>query len=392
MRCLHFALIGVFALAAGAALGAAPQISAPEDAHITHERAVDLDDYALPVGSFAAPSAVADLSGKVVRRAWRLPAAKHSVAGVIDSYRLKLEGQGYWRLLDCKGAACGGFDFRFGAELLPPPAMTMDVRDFAQLTVGRAGGQSGPAGYGSILVSRVRDRIYVQVVTVVPKDGGLALVGTPLERLPEAVLQERSDPSDASEGGSDGVAKGASDESSRDIEDKAAASGTDGGAEDTADNTASAENGTVGQDTASAGTAGSGEGRTAADDVPADGRPLLDRLLQYGHVPVAGLTFASGGSKLTEGSGAALDQMAKMLAANPDLKVAIVGHSDNRGSLNVNIELSRRRAAAVRSALIKRGVKANRLEARGVGYLAPRRSNATDAGRALNRRVELVLR
>jgi OOP family OmpA-OmpF porin len=70
----------------------------------------------------------------------------------------------------------------------------------------------------------------------------------------------------------------------------------------------------------------------------------------------------------------------------------IVGHSDNQGSLEANIALSKRRAEAVRTALITRGVAAERLEAHGVGYLAPVSTNLTEAGRTLNRRVELVLR
>jgi len=72
--------------------------------------------------------------------------------------------------------------------------------------------------------------------------------------------------------------------------------------------------------------------------------------------------------------------------------VVIVGHSDNQGTLDANLALSQRRAEAVRDALVSRGVAAERLDARGVGFLAPVASNATEEGRARNRRVELVLR
>lgn len=337
-------LAGVVLAAVSGADAAPPRISVPDEAELTHEKGAKQDEYALPVASFSGAAPTVTLTGHVVRRSWRLPAAERTVTTVLNGYRRALEAQGFRRLLDCRSDACGGFDFRFGAELLPAPAMAVDVRDFAQLTVGR----EGPAGYASIVISQVRDHIYVQVVTVDPTDAGMALVGEALEELPTAVPQDRVEPE-----------------------------------AETASGDVAADDTTVAEEAVPT---------RRSDDVPDDGRPLLDRLLEYGHVPVAGLAFASGGSKLTEDSGAALDEMARMLRENPDLAVAIVGHSDNRGPLNVNIELSRRRAAAVRSALVERGVKANRLEARGVGYLAPRRSNATEDGRALNRRVELVLR
>ena len=84
--------------------------------------------------------------------------------------------------------------------------------------------------------------------------------------------------------------------------------------------------------------------------------------------------------------------LARMLTRDDELAVAIVGHSDNQGGLALNLDLSQRRAEAVMQALIDRGVPPGQLEARGIAYLAPVASNATEEGRAQNRRVELVLR
>ncbi len=126
--------------------------------------------------------------------------------------------------------------------------------------------------------------------------------------------------------------------------------------------------------------------------LPRDEASLRDRLLADGHLPIEGLAFETGGARLSESSGPALDLIARLLRADDALSVVIVGHSDNRGGLDANRALSLRRAEAVRAALVERGVPAAQMSAEGVGFLAPVASNATAEGRALNRRVELVLR
>jgi outer membrane protein OmpA-like peptidoglycan-associated protein len=79
------------------------------------------------------------------------------------------------------------------------------------------------------------------------------------------------------------------------------------------------------------------------------------------------------------------------MKAHPGLKVYIVGHTDNQGALDYNVGLSQRRAEAVARALAGQyGIPAARMSARGLGPLAPVTSNATEEGRAKNRRVELV--
>ena len=84
-------------------------------------------------------------------------------------------------------------------------------------------------------------------------------------------------------------------------------------------------------------------------------------------------------------------EIAALLKAQPTLKVVIVGHTDSQGTYQYNMDLSQRRAAAVAAELTKTyGIAAARLTTAGVGYLAPLGSNATEDGRALNRRVELV--
>jgi outer membrane protein OmpA-like peptidoglycan-associated protein len=77
--------------------------------------------------------------------------------------------------------------------------------------------------------------------------------------------------------------------------------------------------------------------------------------------------------------------------ADPALKLYVVGHTDNVGLLDANLKLSQARAdAVVQSLVTTHGIPAARLRAFGHGPTTPVSSNATDAGRALNRRVELV--
>ena len=76
---------------------------------------------------------------------------------------------------------------------------------------------------------------------------------------------------------------------------------------------------------------------------------------------------------------------------NPQLKVYLVGHTDNMGSLNYNSDLSQRRAEAAVTVLIKQyGADPRQMVAKGIGPLAPIAPNQTAEGRAKNRRVELV--
>lgn len=112
-----------------------------------------------------------------------------------------------------------------------------------------------------------------------------------------------------------------------------------------------------------------------------------------GHYAIYGITFATDSATVKPDSDATLKEMAKLLTDNPSLKVFIVGHTDNAGALARNLDLSQRRAEAVVKMLAtKYGIAAGRLEGRGAGPIAPVATNKTEAGRAKNRRVELVER
>ena len=108
-------------------------------------------------------------------------------------------------------------------------------------------------------------------------------------------------------------------------------------------------------------------------------------------IELKGVTFASGSAILSESSVGTLDEVADTLRRYPEMRVQIQGHTDSQGNRDFNIQLSQQRADAVRMYLLNKGISSSRLSARGFGPDEPVASNETAAGRAQNRRVELVI-
>jgi len=116
-------------------------------------------------------------------------------------------------------------------------------------------------------------------------------------------------------------------------------------------------------------------------------------LSDTGKMVFYGIYFDTDKATLKAESDPTLAEMARFLRASPQTKVFIVGHTDMQGGIEHNLKLSRERAAAVAAALSgKHGIAKDRLAADGVGPLAPVATNDGEAGRAKNRRVEMVLR
>jgi outer membrane protein OmpA-like peptidoglycan-associated protein len=127
-------------------------------------------------------------------------------------------------------------------------------------------------------------------------------------------------------------------------------------------------------------------------NVTASQQQLQAGLKAEGKVAIYGLYFDTGKAEIKPESKAQLDEMSKLLKTDASLRVFIVGHTDNQGSVDGNLALSRRRAEAVVAALGSQyGIDAKRLSAQGVANFAPVASNADEGGRAKNRRVELVV-
>ena len=116
---------------------------------------------------------------------------------------------------------------------------------------------------------------------------------------------------------------------------------------------------------------------------------LVDKLAKDGFVALY-VNFETGKAVIGPDSAATLDAAAGALKAAGDLRVEVAGHTDNVGTPEANLKLSQDRAQAVMTALVERGVKVDRLTAKGYGQTAPIADNRAEDGRAKNRRVELV--
>ena len=281
---------------------AAQQLGLPSGSRLVSNRTSALDSYDLPTGAFADGSVPAQtIEGQVERLTWRLQSGSSTTLQLLAPLRDQITAQGFDVVFECEATTCGGFDFRFGTEVVPTPDMYVAIQDYRFLSATR-----GDEAL-SLLVSRNPPDGYVQLIRVTPVDAP----------APEPLVIEE-------------------------------------------------------------------------EVKPVGG--LLAELEQDGHVILSDLHFGTGESTLGAGPFPSLEQIVGFLADNPDTRLALVGHTDDTGSLDANIAVSTRRAQSVRDRLIAdHGIAATRLEARGIGYLAPITSNATPEGRDLNRRVEAVL-
>ncbi len=120
---------------------------------------------------------------------------------------------------------------------------------------------------------------------------------------------------------------------------------------------------------------------------------IIQALRDDGRVSMSGGFFDYDSAELTGTSSEVLFKVASAMATLTEMRLVLVGHTDSTGDFNYNIDLSARRANAVRRALLGEpyNIAPERLVAIGVGPIAPVASNLGDEGRALNRRVEFVM-
>ena len=124
-----------------------------------------------------------------------------------------------------------------------------------------------------------------------------------------------------------------------------------------------------------------------------DAGAMAQSITANGHIALYGIQFDFDRADIKPESRSTLDEIAKFLKANGDTSLVVTGHTDSKGAFDYNIDLSKRRAAAVATDLIEHyGISAQRLTPFGAGMASPIASNDDEAGRGKNRRVELVKR
>jgi outer membrane protein OmpA-like peptidoglycan-associated protein len=125
-------------------------------------------------------------------------------------------------------------------------------------------------------------------------------------------------------------------------------------------------------------------------DFPVE-KKIEQDLAQTGHAEIYGIYFDFDSANLRPESDPVLKEISEALTNNPDWKIKIDGHTDNKGADDYNLRLSQRRAESVKQALITTyGITEDRLTPEGFGASRPKAPNDTPEGRALNRRVELI--
>ncbi|MEM8591289.1 MAG: OmpA family protein [Pseudomonadota bacterium] len=300
IRALALALLGTSAQAL--------TLEVPIGAELTREVSVEMGARAVPIGPHLAGETPKELAKGAIRiEAYRIP-DNPAPSEIIAPLLARIEEAGFETLLSCDDQSCGGFDFRFSLELIPPPDMFVDLGNYLFFSAASPDGLR----HVSVLASRSASDGYLHITQIAAVESEtIDTVETPSPTQTAPV-----------------VATGA-----------------------------------VGE--------------------------VLENM---GRVVLEDLEFPTGTTALPEEEYPSLTALAAYLRDNPDKRVALVGHTDASGALDVNIAISKRRAQAARTKLIQQyGIPANQVEAEGMGYLAPRASNLTEEGREQNRRVEVII-
>ncbi|MBN9888790.1 OmpA family protein [Salipiger abyssi] len=187
------------------------ELALPSGTRLMAETVTDPGSYAVPLGPWREETGVpvTRAEGRIARQAWRIDASDLTTLQILAPLRAQVTEAGYEILFDCASARCGGFDFRFGTEVMPAPEMYVDLTSFRFLA---ARGLEGD--YLTLLVSRSNAAGYVQVIragVALPAEEIVAPIAAPepvaeiaarLERQGHVILRDlRFESGSASLGG-----------------------------------------------------------------------------------------------------------------------------------------------------------------------------------------------
>lgn len=164
--------------------GAAPalEIALPGDSTLTREIVRSPDSYRMPIGPWAegiVPSLAVE--GRIVQQAWRVEAEGLTTLQLIRPIAEQLTEAGFRLLFECAGDGCGGFDFRFGTQVMAAPDMFIDLFDYRFLSARSPGGE-----HVSVFVSRSGDIGYVQIIHASPETVPPPAIGADPDARPVA--------------------------------------------------------------------------------------------------------------------------------------------------------------------------------------------------------------
>lgn len=157
-------------IALSSAAGAAPlPVSLPDAAQMLGERLETMGSHPLPTGPWRdGVLPVKQTEGRLTQSAWRLPLDGQNTLELLAPLRAQATAAGFTPVYECDTLACGGFDFRFGTDILPEPQMHVDLGDFRFFAAERQG-PDGPE-YISLIVSRSATQGFVQITRIGPQE------------------------------------------------------------------------------------------------------------------------------------------------------------------------------------------------------------------------------
>ena len=159
----------VCAILGTSALG--QNLNFPSNAAVTREITRAVDSYAMPIGPWANGALPAETAeGQFTQQAWTIKATGLTTLQLIRPLRDQLRNDGFDVVYECRDQDCGGFDFRFQTDVLPPPEMQVNLGEFRYLAARKAGG----AELISILASRSARAGFVQITRVGPTTATVA--------------------------------------------------------------------------------------------------------------------------------------------------------------------------------------------------------------------------
>ncbi len=145
--------------------GYALELKFPANSTLATERIIEHDSYEMPIAPWDETGLkTISTKGEITRQAWRLATSNLTTLQILEPLIQQFESLGYEIVFQCDTEQCGGFDFRYAADILPEPAMHIDLGDFRYLAARKPGADYPE--FISAIVSRSRDAGFVQIIRV----------------------------------------------------------------------------------------------------------------------------------------------------------------------------------------------------------------------------------